>query len=383
MIERDLLAIPLSESGGRIDIYSGVARLSGCIWASHVRDTAAPSDACILIVHPTSNFLGHYALHTLAEMGVAAVGLTTRYVGNDSALLVENCVLDVGAAIAHLRQIGYERVVLVGNSGGGSLAALYQSQAEKPTLTSTPSGDPPDLTVADLPPADRLVLAMAHLGRAAILTEWLDPAIVDEHDPWRRATELDMFSPDNGPPYSPDFVRRYREAQVARNRRITRWVRDQLDRLRAEADKHDDAVDLPDDMPFVVHGTAADPRFLDLALEPSDRAATTLWGPPARANYAPATLAHHTSLRSWLSQWSYDDCQANAVTHLPNVSVPVQVVYGTADTAVFPSHVAAMYGAITHTDKQLVAIEGADHYFRGQPELARRMCEHIVEWARG
>lgn len=36
--------------------------------------------------------------------------------------------------------MGYEKVVLCGWSGGGSLSALYQSEAEQPTITHTPAG---------------------------------------------------------------------------------------------------------------------------------------------------------------------------------------------------------------------------------------------------
>lgn len=378
MIECDLLGIPLPPAG-RIDVNSGVARLSQTLWATRWRDTARRQDTAVLFVHPTSNFLGHYALRPLAEMGVAAIGMTTRYIGNDSALLMENCVLDIAAAIRHLRDAGYSKVVLVGNSGGGGLAALYQSQAEKPTITATPTGDPPDLTAANIPPADALVLAMAHPGRATVFTEWLDPAIRDESLPFDRDPELDMYLEVNGPPYDEEFIARYRAAQVERNRRITTWVREQLEELH-DRSVHTGGARVIDDMPFVVHGTAADPRFLDLTLDPSDRDATTLWGDPWAANYQPATLGHLTSLRSWLSQWSFDESRANAPRELPHVSAPVQVIYGTADTAAFPSHARSMFEAVAHADKELVAIEQADHYFRGQPELARQMCEHIIRW---
>ena len=38
-----------------------------------------------------------------------------------------------------LREVaGVERVVLFGNSGGGSLMAAYQSQAVKPSITAAP-----------------------------------------------------------------------------------------------------------------------------------------------------------------------------------------------------------------------------------------------------
>ena len=367
----ELLAVPMY-TGGRLDIYSGVARKSGKIWCTLHRP-ATPTGTVVLFVHPTSNFMGHYALPGLAARGVAAAGLATRYVGNDSALIMENCVLDVAAAVGHLRSLGFTRVVLGGNSGGGGLAALYQSQAEDPTITATPAGDGPDLTVADLPPVDGLVAMMAHAGRAGVYTEWLDPAIVDEADPFTRDPELDMFDPRNGPPYPPEFLERYRAAQVARNARITAWVRDQLARLAA-----DDT--LPDDMPFLVHGTCADPRFLDLTIEPSDRAVGSLWGDPQLANLIPATLGHATSLRSWLSQWSLQDSNCDAVVHLPRVSVPVLVMYGTADGAAFPAHAHALHDAARPGSRELVELVGADHYFNSRPDLQDEAEARLVDW---
>lgn len=78
--------------------------------------------------------------------------------------MVDNRVLDV-AAVTHLRDLVFERVVLVGDSGGG-LAALCQAGAGSPAITATPAGDPPDLTAAELPPTDALVTLMAHPGLA-------------------------------------------------------------------------------------------------------------------------------------------------------------------------------------------------------------------------
>ncbi|TDV56433.1 serine aminopeptidase domain-containing protein [Actinophytocola oryzae] len=370
--EIELLGIPMAASNGRIDIYSGVSRMAGKVWGSLHR-AATPSKTVVAVVHPASNFLGHYLLAPLARRGVDAVGLTTRYIGNDSTLLMENCVLDIGAAIAFLRDRGYERIVLVGNSGGGGLTALYQSQAESPSITHTPAGDPPDLTGATLPPVDALVELMAHPGRAIVFTEWLDPAIVDEHDPTRRDPDLDMFDPRNGPPYSPEFLARYRAAQVARNRRITAWVREKL----AELAKDPDGVQ---DLPFTVHGTGADPRFTDLTIEPSDREAGTMWGPAAHANLMPASLAHFSSLRSWLSQWSIDESNCDGPLHLARTSVPTLVMYGTADQVCFPSHAQSLYDAVPHDDKKLLGVERGTHYLSGQPELMDQVTDTILSW---
>src|SRR5437016_4793428 len=131
-LERNLLEIPVPPSG-RVDVYSGVARLSGAIWASEVRIRGRQPHTALVVIHPTANFLGHYALATLAELGMGAIGLTTRYVGNDSNLNVENCLLDIGATVRYLRDHGYQRVVLAGNSGGGTVVPYYQAQAEHPS----------------------------------------------------------------------------------------------------------------------------------------------------------------------------------------------------------------------------------------------------------
>ncbi len=367
----ELLGIPMASSN-RIDIYSGVSRMAGKVWGSLHR-AERPSQTVVVIVHPSSNFLGHYLLAPLAGRGVDTVGLTTRYIGNDSTLIMENCLLDIGAAISFLRDRGYANVVLLGNSGGGGLTAFYQSQAESATVTQTPAGDPPDLTQATLPPADALLEVMAHPGRALVYADWLDPAIVDERNPFHRDPELDLFGGQHQPPYAADFLQRYRAAQLARNRRITAWVRGTLAEL---GDRRGGLADLP----FLVHGTTADPRFLDVSIDPSDREPGTLWGPTEEANLMPASLGHYTSLRSWLSQWSVDDSNCDGPLHLARTSVPTLVVYGTADQVCFPSYARAMYDAVPHDRKKLHAVVGGTHYLQGQTQHIDELADSVSCW---
>src|ERR1700753_642406 len=324
-LERNLLEIPVPPSG-RIDVYSGVARLSGAVWASEVRLRGQKPDTAVVFIHPTANFLGHYALPTLASFGVAAIGMTTRYVGNDSNLNVENCLLDIGAAVRYLREHGYQRVVLAGNSGGGTVVPYYQAQAEHPTVTAPPGGGP-DLTAAGLLPADALVLFMAHPSRARLSMEWLAPAITDESAPFARDAGLDAFDPRNGPPFSAGFIARYRAAQLARNRRITAWAQEQLAAITGGSHWPRGL----DDLAFVVHGTSADLRFLDAAVDASDGVTgSTLWGTPQVANYLPAGISRYTTLRSWINQWSVDQTLGNALRWLPVVEAPVLVLGGSA-----------------------------------------------------
>ena len=136
-------------------------------------------------------------------------------------------MLDLGAASATPGS-GWatSSVVLGGWSGGGSLSLYYQEQAERPTVTATPAGDPPDLTAAGLIPADAVMLLAAHPSRHGVLTECLDPSIRDEANPDDRDPDLDLYGPSAPtPPYDRAWLARYRQAQIARNRRITAWVK--------------------------------------------------------------------------------------------------------------------------------------------------------------
>jgi len=375
-VSAELLMVPMQSAAGA-GIQSGVARRAGVLWCTRHRARGeARADTVLVVIHPSSNFMGHYALAALAENGVDAVGMTTRYIGNEATLLLEDCVLDIGSVVRHLRNEGYRRVVLVGNSGGGGLVALYQNQAEHPSITSAPGGGGPDLTKADLPPANALILLMAHPGRNIVLTEKLDPAILDETDPLKRDPALDLFNPGNGPPYSPAFLERYRAAQVARNERITQWALDKLAELeRSTGGK-------VNDLPFVVHGTMADPRNLDLSLEPSDRAATTQWGEPYVANLIPGSIGHFTTLRSWLSQWSQRLSNGFGPDRLRNVTVPVHVIYGTADPGCYPSYAQMLFDAVPHANRVLTPVKGAKHYLSDQPELKAQCCRLMADWSR-
>jgi pimeloyl-ACP methyl ester carboxylesterase len=374
---RELLPVPMQLSMGD-DIYSGIARAAGLLWCG--RERANPesgnTDTVLVFCHPSSNFINHYALTPVASLGVDAVGVVTRYAGNDTQVVLENCVADLGSIIHHLRETeGYRKIVLVGNSGGGGLAAFYQSQAEKPTVRDAPGGGGTDLTRATLPPADALILLNAHAGRADLLAQWLDPAILDESDPFRRDAELDLFI-ERDLPLDRGWVAEYRAAQRARMDRITGWVRTQLSELET---RYGTAVP---DLPFAVHGTCADPRFFDVTLDPSDREPGTLWGDPLSANLRPVTPGSTTTLRSWLSQWSVTDTNGYGPDCLANVSVPVMVTYATGDRGCFPSMAHAFHNASRHPARRLLAVEGAGHYFEGPPQLLTDALTEMLGWVR-
>ncbi len=359
------------------DTYGGEG--SSVLLEAQLLRPETASDTVIVFMHPIGGGAYLPITHALARAGHHVIYCNSRYRGVDSALIMEKVVQDLGACVAHARgEFGYRNVVLAGWSGGGSLSVFYQQQAEKPTVTATPAGDGPDLTKLGLQPADGLMLLAAHVSRHGTLTEWMDASILDEQDPSKRDPELDLYDPGNPnqPPYTEEFLQRYREAQIARNRRITAWVKDKLAELR-EAGRPDD------EFGFVVHGTMADPRWLDPAVDPNDRKPRWCYlGDPQVVNNSPVGLARFTSLRSWLSQWSYDDARGDAPRAAADVTVPVLVIGNSADDACTPSHTRRMYEGFTHADKELHEIAGASHYYLGadqRPQL-REAVSVITRW---
>ena len=110
-----------------------------------------PSDTVYVFMHPATTLHLLPMPGALADAGLHVLCAGSRYAKNDSALIMEKVVYDLGMYIRHAReQLGYRKVVLVGWSGGGSLSLFYQAQAEQPTITHTPAGDPYDLTQAGL-----------------------------------------------------------------------------------------------------------------------------------------------------------------------------------------------------------------------------------------
>ena len=331
-----------------------------------------------LMMHPSSTLQLLPLPSAMAQAGHSVLCMGSRYVKNDAPLIYEKVALDLGACVRHAKEVlGFRHVILLGWSGGGSLALFYQSQAEHPTITQTPAGDPVDLVGAQLMPADGVILEAAHQSRAHCLRDWIDPSVIDEHDPDRRDVRFDLYSPDCPvqPPYPPDWLAEYRAAQLARVRRITERVQDTLAQLRQRGG-------LEMERGFVTHRTMAEPRFLDGSIDPNDRPIGRCYmGVPATANNGPVGLARFSTLRSWLSQWSIDRSNADGVRCARQITVPLIAIEHSADDAVPQPDTTLMYEACASQDKRFHCIQGASHYFQGQPEHLRTSIELITAWS--
>lgn len=360
-----------NESGVR-DVYGGLAQI--VVLECYLLRPEHPADTVLVFMHPIGGGAYLPMVNALARAGHHVIYAGSRFRGTDSALVMEKVVEDLSKVIDDAKnRLGYSKVVLAGWSGGGSLSLYYQQQAVGQQQAAVP----------DLIPADGIMLLAAHISRHGTLTEWLDASILDESDPTRRDPELDLYNPENPnqPPYTDEFLQRYRQAQIDRNRRITKWVKQKLATLETQG--RGSSNNSGEEFCFVVHGTMADPRWLDPTVDPNDREPGTCYlGDPRVVNNSPIGLARFCSLRSWLSQWSYDDARGDGVACGREVAVPTLVIGNLADDACTPSHTRRLFEAIGHPDKEMHEIAGANHYYSGpdQRETLKQAVGVITDW---
>jgi pimeloyl-ACP methyl ester carboxylesterase len=226
--------------------------------------------------------------------------------------------------------------------------------------------------LAAMPKADLYISLNAHKGRPEVLTDWMDGSVVDERDPTLTDESLNPFNPANGPPYPPDFIARYRVAQRARNQAITDWAKAELARVNAAG--------VPDIL-FPLYRTWGDLRFMDGAIDPSDRPTPGCYaGHPAQANRR-VGIGRANSLKTWLSMWSLETSRCQGAAQLAKFDLPSLVVQSTGDMGVFPCDAAAIHEAIASPDKQLIMTPGA-HYFEDSEAYRHTAVDLMAAWIR-
>jgi pimeloyl-ACP methyl ester carboxylesterase len=336
----------------------------------YYRGVGRKPKVAIIATHYQIDFSEHYLADYIATRGIGFLGWNTRFRGFESSFALDHALVDIGVGVRWLRDVqGVETVVLLGNSGGGSLMAAYQSQAVEPNVTPLP-GMRPAAGLGELPQADGYVASAAHPGRPDVLTAWMDASVVDEDDPLATDPGLDMFDSRNGPPFSEEFVARYRSAQIARNNAITDWAETELKRVRAAGFS---------DRPFTVMRTWADLRMVDPMLEPTKRQPNLCYaGLPAKANRSAHGIAAACTLRNWLGMWSLRCAQTRAEPHLARITCPALVINADADTGVYPSDAKRIHDALGSTDKAKTSID-TDHYFT-TPGARSEQADTIAKW---
>jgi hypothetical protein len=334
------------------------------------------------IMHPRTDQMLNYNAPPLAEAGYAVLARASRWPNNDVATIHERLLLDVAAGVKYLRERGCDKIVLLGNSGGSSLAAFYQAQARtRPPgrLTHTPAGDPLDLNAFDLPAADAIVFVGCHIGQGALMAKFIDPSVVDESDPVAADPELDLYNPRNGfrtPPessrYDPGFLARYQAAQLARIHRLDVKAHSLIARQRAAqaaaaTAQGDQALALDRagraGWYMIVYRTTADPAFVDLNIDPDDRTVQTyISRRPDQENYGENGFGRYVTPRAWLSTWSALSSNARTIDNLARFSDPLLIVHYAGDAGTRLGEVRQMHERSASRDKTLHIVRNADHY---------------------
>lgn len=378
-IDRLPVTLIFKDTSGFKETYGGSTDTVLCEGQFLRPKDAPPQKTVVIFMHPSGVMNWLPMPMALAHAGIPVMTCASRYPHNDTALIMEKVLLDLGHYVRHAREVlGFERVVLAGWSGGGSLSLFYQSNAERPRLVDTPAGDPVNVAAAGLIPADGVMQLAAHVSRAITLSEWIDPAITNELDPSLRDGNLDIYgaTPAAIAPFGVKFQAIYRAAQKARIARITADVRQRLEDFRKRGQTNTEHC-------FVVHGTMADLRWLDPTIDANDRKPGWCYmGDPAVVNMSPAHLARFSSLRSWLSQWS-EDSRADGPACAGDVTVPALVIENSADDACTPSHAARIMAGFKQVTPEFHRIVGATHYYMGQKAQMAEAVGLVRNWMAG
>src|SRR5262249_26972286 len=108
-----------------------------------------------------------------------------------------------------------------------------------------------------------------------------------------------------------------------------------------------------------VFRTDADPRTVDLSLDPSERPYGSLFGKrPDLINYGLTGFGRLTTAEAWLSTWSGLSSNADFLRCAPGVTVPTLFIELTGDQAAFPADSRQMIDALGAGDLTTATVRG-------------------------
>lgn len=398
----------------------------GVLWSAPERGERARIG--VALVNPVHSSLGSPLCKQLAALGYLALcadGPRQNAHSSD----YESAAAAIRAAIARLRdEPGVRAVALAGHGEGGALALFYQNVARNgpaacqgPDKIAACDGG----RLANLIPADGLLLLDPDLGQAFMTLTRLDPAVMQDTAPTLRYGELDMYTPRNGfdpgrnaGAYPPAFRKAFFAAQGERGARLLQEARKLLSAVAAR-----DRDAFSDDMPMFVAGARAtplwqvDPGLLSRTRRPHKAlGADGAVGNRVLASIAPPSgnpreagslraagwftarqyLMGHAILTTHEYDVTMDDVRGvlwgssitSSLSNAAGVRDPMLLMAMTAHYALRPAEM--ILDAAASSDKELVGVEGATHALTPcgvcpEPPAAygdtlRRTMDYVDRW---
>jgi hypothetical protein len=391
----------------------------------------------IFAMHDNGDYLSDHPEHPCGQLAsrgyrVLCANSTASKSGFFSDDDIDKLLLNVKAGVAVLRaNPAVHKVLIFGHSGGGAMMAVYQNIAEngvKACRGPEKLVQCPD-SLANMPPADGVMLMDAVLGGSISTLVSLDPSLIDPNDATHLDPKLDMYNPANGfdpkgSHYSAEFERRFFAGEGALMNKLIATAQERLQLIEAGKGR------FKDDEPFIVpsgYGVFNRLNAQDVSLQSRTRKAWPLLHPDGTVtteiihtvrtprfdhNTTPfySRGATTTTVRKFLSTWAirtnsdyhYDASNLYGVDFTSNYSNEVWAIAGftkpllqvgmTGSYEFYNSEIAREHAA--SADKTLVYVEGATHDFlpctacavaKGLPEnyygdTVKTLYDYIDSW---
>jgi len=387
---------------------------------------AEKSRIAIMVMHSDEDYLDFEFGMEMAKRGyrVFCANVADRSGGLDQKML------NLKLAVRKLREYpGVSKVVFMGHSGGGTLMTAYQNIAENGVKTFQGSEKLVKCSdsLANLPPADGIMLLDSNFGIAAMSLFSLDPAVTSEEGGQQLNEELNLFNPANGfnpegSAYSNKFIEAFQKAQGERNNRLIKKALEKLEAIESGKGKY------ADDEPFIVPGAeqgffnnklyAQDIRLIshtqkEWPLLKGDGSTSTEMIRSVRKpeNNESFTRSYYdgaliTTVRNYLSSYAvrtldnygYNEDSVYGIDwsssyncppgNIRGVTVPLLIMGMTGNWEYLASE--TIYENAVSRDKTLVFVEGASHKlttathcekFPGEfGDTLKRTCDYVDAW---
>ena len=222
--------------------------------ALYAPDSGPAPSIGVVVIHRTANFMETLACTELSQRGFLVLCMNPRSDNNEAAVWWNDIALDVRSGVEFLRkQPGIQKVVLWGHSGGGPTTTFYQATAENGPSYCMGANKliPCDDSLANLPPADGVILVDAHPGNSVNVLRSINPAVTNDEEIIERNAEpkldptLDALNNANGydpkgSHYSEEFKTRYFAAQAARMNKLIGLAQAKLAAMKAGTYRYSD-----------------------------------------------------------------------------------------------------------------------------------------------